>query len=201
MTIDLNELMPMSKLKKTKGSRHLARIKVLQVLVAYEVCQTELHIVYSHIMQRDFFITDDDELVIDPAPKSDRILRPEEIFELDADVPIDWKEDELNFAYSLLNEVLNRQKYLDELLSSLAENWDLSRIDKIDKYLMQMAAVELMYFPEIPPKVSINEAIDISKDYSSEKSSVFINGVLDAMLTKLKEEGKLTKAGRGLINK
>lgn len=191
----------MSKTKKLKGSRHLARIKVLQVLVAHDVCQTELHLVYSHIMPRDFYIADDDEQTTEPAAKSDRVLRPEEIFELDADVPIEWKDDELSFAYKLLNEVLNRQEYLDQLLSSLAENWDLSRIDKIDKFLMQMAAVELMYFPEIPPKVSINEAIDIAKDYSSDKSSVFINGVLDAMLSKLRDEGKLTKEGRGLINK
>jgi transcription antitermination factor NusB len=201
MTLDLNELLPMSKTKKTKGSRHLARVKVLQVLVAYDVCQTELSLVYSHIMNRDFNLIDDDEQAAEPVQKTNRIMRPEEVFELDADVPIEWKEDELTFAYSLLNEVLNRQKYLDELLSSLAENWDLSRIDKIDKYLMQMAAVELMYFPEIPPKVSINEAIDIAKDYSSDKSSVFINGVLDAMLNKLKEENKLNKVGRGLIDK
>ncbi len=201
MTLDLNELLPMSKTKKTKGSRHLARVKVLQVLVAYDVCQTELSLVYSHIMNRDFNLIDDDEQAAEPVQKTNRIMRPEEVFELDADVPIEWKEDELTFAYSLLNEVLNRQKYLDDLLSSLAENWDLSRIDKIDKYLMQMAAVELMYFPEIPPKVSINEAIDIAKDYSSDKSSVFINGVLDAMLNKLKEENKLNKVGRGLIDK
>ncbi len=201
MTLDINEMMPMSKTKKTKGSRHLARVKVLQVLVAYDVCQTELHLVYSHIMPRDFFIDDDEDQAKEPVQKSNKILRPEEIFELDADVPIEWKDDELSFAYKLLNEVLNRHEYLDDLLSSLAENWDLSRIDKIDKFLMQMAAVELMYFPEIPPKVSINEAIDIAKDYSSDKSSVFINGVLDAMLSKLREEGKLTKEGRGLIDK
>ena len=64
---------------------------------------------------------------------------------------------------------------------------------------MQMALAEMLYFEDIPVKVSVNEAIDIAKKYSTEKSSQFINGILDTMLIKLIEDGKIVKSGRGLI--
>jgi N utilization substance protein B len=75
----------------------------------------------------------------------------------------------------------------------------MDRIALIDKLLLQIGITELMYFPEIPPKVSINEVIEIAKDYSTSNSGKFINGILDAILSELKESGNLNKSGRGLI--
>ena len=79
-------------------------------------------------------------------------------------------------------------------------NWELERMALIDKIVLRMGVTELLYFPEIPPKVSINEAIDISKDYCTRNSGKFVNGILDAILDDLKKEEKLNKSGRGLLN-
>ena len=69
-----------------------------------------------------------------------------------------------------------------------------------DKILLKMCITEILYFPDIPPKVSINEVIDMAKEYSTSNSGKFINGILDAILSDLKKEGNLKKTGRGLID-
>ena len=69
----------------------------------------------------------------------------------------------------------------------------------IDRILIQMGIAELLYFPDIPPKASINELIEIAKDYSTEESGKFINGILHAIMTHLAETGKIQKSGRGLM--
>ena len=78
-------------------------------------------------------------------------------------------------------------------------NWDIKRIAKIDLALIISAIAELIYFSDIPIKSSINEYIEISKEYSSPKSSVFINGVLDKIIKDLTKDGTISKSGRGLI--
>lgn len=105
----------------------------------------------------------------------------------------------LEFAQSLLRRVYNNSDECDRIISSLAENWEFHRIAPIDKVLLRIGITELLYFPEIPTKVTINEAIEIAKRYSTDKSGIFINGVLDAALAKLKQEGRMNKSGRGLI--
>ena len=75
----------------------------------------------------------------------------------------------------------------------------MKRIALMDKLLLRIGITELLYFPDIPPKVSINEVIEIAKNYSTSNSGKFINGILDAILTELKNTGKLNKTGRGLI--
>jgi N utilization substance protein B len=75
----------------------------------------------------------------------------------------------------------------------------MNRIALIDKILLRIGICELLHFPDIPPKVSINESIEIAKDYSTAGSAKFINGILDAILAEEKKEGKLNKTGRGLV--
>ena len=82
---------------------------------------------------------------------------------------------------------------------SKTKNWDEERIAKIDFILLQMALCEFQEFPSIPTKVTINEYIEIAKEYSTPKSNVFINGVLDNIVKEYKEEKSLNKKGRGLI--
>ena len=82
---------------------------------------------------------------------------------------------------------------------SKTKNWDEERIAKIDFILLQMALCEFQEFPSIPIKVTINEYIEIAKEYSTPKSNVFINGVLDNIVKEYKEEKSLNKKGRGLI--
>jgi N utilization substance protein B len=88
---------------------------------------------------------------------------------------------------------------LDKHIKFRVDNWEMNRIALIDKILLRMGICELLYFPDIPPKVSINEAIEIAKLYSTAGSGKFINGILDVILTELKDTGKLNKTGRGLL--
>ncbi len=106
---------------------------------------------------------------------------------------------EKEFAANLVNQVSVHNNELDELIKTKVDNWDLSRIALIDRILLRMGICEILYFPDIPPKVSINEAIEIAKVYSTSSSGKFINGILDAILSELKLGDKLQKKGRGLI--
>ena len=103
------------------------------------------------------------------------------------------------FANNLINQVFLHKNELDELIKSKVDNWDLSRIALIDRILLRMGICEILYFSDIPPKVSINEAIEIAKVYSTSSSGKFINGILDAILDDLKRNDKLNKKGRGLL--
>ncbi|WP_456424940.1 transcription antitermination factor NusB [Rhodocaloribacter sp.] len=105
----------------------------------------------------------------------------------------------LEFATSLFLRVLDCAEAADEIISSHTTNWDISRIALIDRLLLRMAICEMLTFEDIPPKVSINEAIEVAKRYSTSKSGKFINGILDAVLLDLQREGRLKKTGRGLI--
>lgn len=79
-------------------------------------------------------------------------------------------------------------------------NWDFQRIAILDRVILRMGICELIFFKEIPPKVSMNEAIELAKLFSTERSGQFINGVLDAVLNEMKASGGLAKAGRGLYD-
>lgn len=108
-------------------------------------------------------------------------------------------ESEIEFAHSLINKVEKNKNHLDEMIKSKVDNWDLSRIALIDRILLRMGICEIIYFTDIPPKVSINEAIEIAKIYSTASSGKFINGILDSILDELKKNKKLDKKGRGLL--
>jgi transcription antitermination protein NusB len=103
------------------------------------------------------------------------------------------------FAQELIRKVLSNIEDLDEKIIKRVTNWEMNRIALIDKILLRIGICELLYFPDIPPKVSINESIEIAKDYSTAGSAKFINGILDAVLADEKNTGKLNKTGRGLV--
>lgn len=108
-------------------------------------------------------------------------------------------EADREFANDLINKVVIHEKELDKKISERVDNWEMSRIALIDKLLLRMGICELLYFPEIPPKVSINEAIEIAKEFSTAGSGKFVNGILDAILSNLKEKDEMNKTGRGLM--
>ena len=108
-------------------------------------------------------------------------------------------KSERDFAIQLVNKVIIHIEELDEKIKLRVDNWEMNRIALIDKLLLRMGICEILYFPEIPPKVSINESIEIAKDYSTAGSGKFINGILDAVLSDEKKKGKLNKTGRGLL--
>lgn len=107
--------------------------------------------------------------------------------------------ENLKFATSLFLRTIDTTEESDAIITKHAENWDLSRIALIDRILLRMAICELLNFEDIPPKVSINEAIEVAKRYSTPRSGQFINGILDAVLLHLQQEGRLKKSGRGLV--
>lgn len=104
------------------------------------------------------------------------------------------------FSLGLISKCSDNKEELDTLIRDKLKHWDISRVAIIDKILLQMALAEFLYFEDIPPKVTIDEIIEISKDYSTEKSSQFINGILDALFKQLDKEKKIKKTGRGLIS-
>jgi N utilization substance protein B len=108
------------------------------------------------------------------------------------------KEDRDYVVKLFRQTILHRDEYV-EYIKKNTRNWDLERIAFMDILIMQTAIAELVAFPSIPIKVSLNEYLEISKFYSTSKSNVFINGVLDKVVMQLKEEKKIVKTGRGLI--
>lgn len=103
------------------------------------------------------------------------------------------------FARELIQKVIDNTPGLDNRIIQCVTNWEMNRIALIDKILLRMGICEILHFPDIPPKVSINESIEIAKDYSTAGSAKFINGILDAVLAEEKTKGKLNKTGRGLV--
>ncbi|RXK85889.1 transcription antitermination factor NusB [Filimonas effusa] len=97
------------------------------------------------------------------------------------------------FARSLLTTVLNKKDYLTDLIKPKLKNWDAERIAILDMILMQMGIAEFLYFETIPPKVTINECIDLAKAYSTPQSGQFVNGILDSIHKELVAENKIHK--------
>lgn len=98
------------------------------------------------------------------------------------------------FAKNLLNTVIDKKDYVNALIKTRLKNWDPERIAALDMILMQMGVCEFLYFPTIPPKVTINEYIDLAKDYSTAQSGQFVNGILDSIHKDLLKENKIQKS-------
>lgn len=110
----------------------------------------------------------------------------------------DEEESLKGFAAQLVEISCRNKEEIDSMITQKARNWEFGRIAVLDKMIMRIAVSEFLYFEDIPPKVSMDEAIEIAKKYSTEASGQFINGILDAVLINLKEQNLLRKSGRGL---
>ena len=107
--------------------------------------------------------------------------------------------DDRKFCENLVNFVIAHREDIETKIEKRLVNWDVTRIAVVDKLLLRIGIGELLFAEDIPPKVTINEIIEIAKEYSTAKSGKFINGILDAVLIDLKDNGELKKVGRGLI--
>jgi len=107
-------------------------------------------------------------------------------------------EDEV-FVKKLLRKTILNSAKLEELIGSNTTNWEIERIALMDTLVMQLAITEIMEFPEIPVKVSLNEYIEIAKFYCTSKSSTFVNGILDKIVKEMREKQLFRKTGRGLV--
>lgn len=114
-------------------------------------------------------------------------------------LPIFKNEDDHDFAKLLLRKtIVNADEYL-KIIEVHTKNWDPDRIAQTDRMILQLAIAEVLEFSSIPVKVTLNEYIEISKYYSTEKSKTFINGLLDQIIKSLTKENKIKKTGRGLV--
>ena len=109
------------------------------------------------------------------------------------------KEDDKKFIQELFTQTILKEVETKKLIADKTKNWEVDRIAMMDVLLMKMALTEILHFSNIPVKVTLNEFIEISKAYSTPKSKVFINGILDKLLIDFKKEGKINKVGRGLM--
>lgn len=139
---------------------------------------------------------DDYPLVNTLIVKSIKQLKSGENFNLKG---LKIKEDDQEFLIDLFRKTILHQTEYTSDIDDKTPNWDTDRIAEIDLILIKMAITEFLYFPSIPTKVTINEYIEIAKDYSTAKSSYFINGVLDKILKDYKKSERLNKIGRGLL--
>jgi transcription antitermination protein NusB len=140
---------------------------------------------------------DDDTLIVGAAKKTIKAMPSDEALIYDFN-----EEDKLTFAFGeeLATKTYRKDAQLLELIKPMLQNWEADRVATIDLILIKMAVCELTDFPTIPTKVTINEYVDISKMYSTDKSREFVNGILDRMMKKFKEDGSIKKEGRGLLD-
>ena len=116
------------------------------------------------------------------------------------DCRVEKDEADMEFARQLLRESLAGRQECDELIRQRLQGWEFERVAMMDILLINMAVAELTACPTIPEKVTVDEYIELSKEFSSERSRLFINGILDKLVLELRSQGRIKKTGRGLLN-
>ncbi len=167
-------------------------IKVFKKLVP------NIEIIADTLEEMSIYWNDDLELVLGMVQKTIRGFGPEDISEK-AIMPLFKDEDDIDFVKKLFRTAILQGESFKKTIGDVAANWDVERFAFIDIIIMQTAVSELVCFPHIPVKVTLNEYIDIAKIYSTEKSGNFVNGVLDKVADRLTADGTLKKTGRGLM--
>ncbi|MBC8124361.1 MAG: hypothetical protein H7X70_01385, partial [Candidatus Kapabacteria bacterium] len=138
MTIEPNENdFPTSRKTTIKGTRHLAREKVLQVLAATTNDEVSLDVAFNHVFFRQF--TFDAKDAVDET----RILHPDEVHELEADISIQWSDEDVEYARAVILAARDQLEGSTELIDRHSKNWDLERIALLDRILMRLAIAEL----------------------------------------------------------
>ena len=135
-------------------------------------------------------------LTIDAVKKSKEDLKTH----LTKNSALEKFQEIMDFGMELYFKTLSNKEDHMALIMPKLKNWEMDRIAVLDQIILRMALTEFTEFNSIPLKVTINEYLDISKEYSTPKSKDFINGILDKIMNELKENGKIQKMGRGLIN-
>ena len=155
--------------------------------------------VFNETIEDHYVSWDDDEsLVVGAMKKIIKSLDQDEYDFLKDYIPDD--ETVKEFGETLLIATVKNDKSLVELITPFLENWELERVAAIDLIMLKMAVTEILRIESIPTKVTLNEYVEISKIYSTEKSKEFVNGILDRIINKLNNENKIIKTGRGLDN-
>lgn len=153
----------------------------------------------SFMAERDLYWEENKSALKSMLKKSVKSLNEQtqhiELIELSAN----W-EDDFQFFKDLFAYSVNNDEAYEQIVSNFAKNWATERIASVDMIILKMAVSEMLNFPSIPIKVTINEYIELSKNYSTPKSKLFVNGMLDKISASLEKDGKIRKSGRGLID-
>lgn len=153
----------------------------------------------SYFEDKDLDWMDNQTIVRSLVLKTLKSVREEyEVLQV-ADISYNW-EDDSEYVQELFKIAIRENDYLEGLLKERLLNWDIERVALTDKVLMKLALTEMIYFPSIPTKVTINEFIEISKTFSTPKSKKFVNGILDGLSLDLIDKGVIKKSGRGLLD-
>jgi len=170
--------------------------RLITFIYTHIIYSSEL--LYSIMEEQSIFWNDDLEFIISMIVKTFKKFKEEDGADK-ALMELYKNEEDKDYVVKLYREtIIHRDEYV-EYIKVNTRNWDLDRIAFMDILIMQIAIAELVAFPSIPTKVTLNEYLEISKFYSTSKSNVFINGVLDKVVMQLKEANKIVKTGRGLI--
>lgn len=152
---------------------------------------------YQILEEHSIFWNDDIEFVLSMNIKTLEKAKPGNI---DLNLFHLYKNDEdKEFVKKLFRMVILSHQQNSDLIQSNIKNWDVDRIAQMDLLIMEMAVTEIIQFPSIPVKVTFNEYIELAKFYSTNRSNAFVNGVLDKIISQLKGENRIQKAGRGLM--
>ena len=170
--------------------------KVITEIYTTELVNSEN--LYQTLEEQSIYWNDEVDFVINMIAKTLKGFR-ESDNENCTLMPLFKNDDDRVFARDLFRKVILHRDEYSKLVESFTENWDVERIAFMDFLILEMAITEAVEFSSIPTRVTINEYLEIAKLYSTEKSSLFINGLLDKIFRHLKEEQKIVKTGRGLI--
>ena len=170
--------------------------KLIEDIFKYLILDNED--IESLLEEQSIYWNDDLDFVVSMVLKTFKKFK-EFSDERQALLPMFKDDEDRQFAKDLYRKVVVNHSDNEALIKQHTVNWDIERIAFIDNLILELALTEFLYFPSIPTKVSMNEYIELSKYYSTEKSRNFINGILDKALKDLKKSDKILKAGRGLI--
>ena len=170
--------------------------KFALALFKNEIINSEF--LHNYIEDKSIYWLDDIDLCCSMALKTLKTAAPDKEISILSLYKED--DDEKEFILNLCRNTIEMDVENEKLIETLAVNWEVDRIAKMDVLLLKMALVELQTCSNIPTKVTMNEYIEISKFYSTPKSNLFINGILDKAISQLTKEKKIKKSGRGLVS-
>jgi N utilization substance protein B len=154
--------------------------------------------VFSEFEEQSIYWNDDLDFVVSMVIKTLKKFREEN--SINEHLSSLYKDDEdKEFTVKLFRKTLGKSEENRKTIETYTKNWDVDRVATMDILIMELALTELTEFPSVPVKVTLNEYIELAKYYSTQRSSIFINGVLDRITKDFKEQGKIVKAGRGLL--
>ena len=155
------------------------------------------HLITDYFEEKDLNWCENKEVLKSMIVKTFKITCVEELAL--QQLAMNWEDDKVYFI-DLFNKVLDNEEDYEKIITDQTQNWDGDRLAMTDLLILKLGLAEMINFSSIPTKVSINEYIELAKNYSTPKSGQFINGLLDVLSQKLQKEGVIRKSGRGLID-